>query len=326
MMRTISTTYRCSLFVLAFASLCTRTVSGDTELAPGVSLLPGRFVKGTQPDGNTVILRGSKGLVVVDTGRHPEHTQGVIDFASAAHLPVVAIVNSHWHLDHIGGNAMLRKAFPDVCVYARAAFADARKGFLASYRAQLADMVQKTPDPAAQKPWLAEIALIDAGDALAPDEIVAASGERTLAGRRLRLQFEDHAVTAGDLWVLDKATRVLVAGDLVTLPVPFLDTACPERWRVALDRLAKTDFVWLVPGHGAPMHRAQLNLYRKAFDSLLKCAASSQPKSSCIDGWMRDAGPLLTGEDPTFVRSLLDYYVDNSLRGDASGRAKLCGQ
>jgi glyoxylase-like metal-dependent hydrolase (beta-lactamase superfamily II) len=319
------TTHRYSLLVLAIAALCARTVWGDTKLAPGVSLLPGRFVKGTQPDGNTVILRGSKGLLVVDTGRHPEHTQGVIDFANAAHLPVTAIVNSHWHLDHIGGNAMLRKAFPDVRVYASAAFADARKGFLASYRAQLEDMVHKTPDPAAQKPWLAEIALIDAGDALAPDEIVDASGERTLAGRRLRLELEDHAVTAGDLWVLDKATRVLVAGDLVTLPVPFLDTACPERWRAALDRVAKTDFVLLVPGHGAPMHRPQFEVYRKAFDGLLKCAASSQPKSSCIDGWMHDAAPLLTGEDPTFVRSLLDYYVDNSLRGDASRRTTLCG-
>jgi glyoxylase-like metal-dependent hydrolase (beta-lactamase superfamily II) len=312
--------------VLALACVGSRTVSGDTELAPGVDLLPGRFVKGTQPDGNTVILRGRTGLVVVDTGRHPEHTQGVIDFANAAHLPVVAIVNSHWHLDHLGGNAMLRKAFPDVRVYASAAFADARKGFLARYRAQLEDMVRKTPDSAAQKPWLAEIALIDAGDALAPDEIVATSGERTLAGRRLRLELEDHAVTAGDLWVFDKATRVLVAGDLVTLPVPFLDTACPERWKAALDRLAKTDFVLLVPGHGAPMHRHQFEVYRKAFDGLLKRAASDQPKPSCIAGWMHDAGPLLAGEDPAFVRSLLDYYVDNSLRGDASRRTTLCGQ
>ena len=150
-----ATVIRRSVLVFALACACSRTVSGDTELAPGVNLLPGRFVKGTQPDGNTVILRGRTGLVVVDTGRHPEHTQGVIDFANAAHLPVVAIVNSHWHLDHLGGNAMLRKAFPGVRVYASAAFADARNGFLASYRGQLEDMVHKTPDPAAQKPWLA---------------------------------------------------------------------------------------------------------------------------------------------------------------------------
>jgi len=29
----------------------------------------------------------------------------------------------------------------------------------------------------------------------------------------------------------------LIAGDLVTLPVPFLDTACPNGWRKALDTL-----------------------------------------------------------------------------------------
>ena len=73
--------------MFALACVCSRTVSGDTELAPGVDLLPGRFVKGTQPDGNTVILRGRTGLVVVDTGRHPEHTQGVIDFGTPPICP-----------------------------------------------------------------------------------------------------------------------------------------------------------------------------------------------------------------------------------------------
>ena len=49
-------------------------------------------------------------------------------------LPIVAIVNSHWHLDHVSGNAALRAAYPRAQVYASDAIRDAMHGFLADYR------------------------------------------------------------------------------------------------------------------------------------------------------------------------------------------------
>src|SRR5689334_1513225 len=97
---------------------------GASELAPDVHLIPGKFVAGTQPDGNTVVFSAPEGLVVFDTGRHPEHTQEIVEFASAARKPVVAIVNSHWHLDHVGGNVLLRETYPKVRVYASGAIED----------------------------------------------------------------------------------------------------------------------------------------------------------------------------------------------------------
>ena len=44
-------------------------------------------------------------------------------------------------------------------------------------------------------------------------------------------------------------------------------------------------------------------------------AASSKSKDECISGWLADAGDLIAGEDPKFVRLLLSYYIDSSLRG-----------
>lgn len=293
------------------------------EVAPGVELIPGRFVPGTQPDGNTVVFRGERGLIVIDTGRHPEHTQKILDFAEASRLPVAAIVNSHWHLDHVGGNARLKSRFPAARVYASSAIDDALKGFLARYRGQLEGMIETTPDEEKRKPWRAEIALIDSGRALAPDEVVTTSGARTLAGRKLDLELEARAVTAGDIWVFDEKTRVVAAGDLVTLPVPFLDTACPERWKTALDHVAKKDFKLVVPGHGAPMPRKAFERYRTAFGNLLSCGASAAPKDACVSGWIKDAGELIAGDDPKFVRSLMDYYVD--VLRDGAQVAKLCG-
>jgi glyoxylase-like metal-dependent hydrolase (beta-lactamase superfamily II) len=301
----------------------TLSVALPTRLAPGVDLLPGRFVPNVQPDGNTVVLRAPKGLIVVDTGRHPEHTQAILDLAARGRARVAAVVNTHWHLDHVGGNPMLRKRYPEARVYASGALAGALKGFLADYRAQLQAMIDKTADARAQEPWRAELAIIDSGPALGPDEVVAASGERTIAGRRLKLGLESHAVTAGDVWLFDPGTRVLAAGDLVTLPVPFFDTACPSGWQAALGNLDAIDFALLVPGHGAPMERKQFETYRSAFDRLLSCAASQREREECIAGWVRDAATLLTTEDPAFVRSLTGYYVDQ-LRADPARLARLC--
>jgi glyoxylase-like metal-dependent hydrolase (beta-lactamase superfamily II) len=305
--------------------VCACAAHAASVIAPDVDLISGTFVAGTQPDGNTVIFKGADGLIVFDTGRHPAHTQAIIDFATAARLPIVAIVNSHWHLDHVGGNVLLRKAYPDAHVYASAAIEDAMHGFLANYRAQLEDAIKGAGDDTAkQAPWRAELALIDAGPTLFPDQRIAKTSTRTIAGRKFRVGYESDAVTAGDVWLFDPATRVLASGDLVTLPAPLFDTACAGHWRGALDRLAAIDFEVLVPGHGAPMHRAEFATYRRAFDHLLDCAAGKQSKQTCSDGWMHDADALIPAADQKLARSLLDYYIDGNLRGDAAQKTTLC--
>lgn len=298
---------------------------GASALAPGVDLIPGTFVAGTQPDGNTVVFSAPAGLVVFDTGRHPEHTRKIVDFAAAAKKPVVAIVNSHWHLDHVGGNVLLRETYPGARIYASGAIEDAMHGFLANYHRQLEDAVAKAGDDTTkQASWRAELALIDAGPKLYPDERIGETSTRTIAGSAFRVGFESHAVTAGDVWLFDPASRVLASGDLVTLPAPLFDTACAANWKSALDRLGEIDFKVLVPGHGATMGRADLATYRRAFDRLLECAAGTSSKQACVDGWMSDAAALIPADDEKLARSLLDYYVDGNLRADAAQKAKLC--
>lgn len=298
----------------------------DAGIAEGTLFVPGVFEPGRQPDGNSLVFRGPTGLVVFDTGRHREHTQRLLDAAKDAKQPIVAVINSHWHLDHVGGNAMLRDAFPELRVYASPAIEQAMQGFLADYRAQLVRMIERSAaDPKAQAGFLAELGLIDAGARLYPDESIVASKTWTLAGRELQLNYEVGAVTGGDVWVFDPATRVLAAGDLVTLPVPFFDTACPAHWRAALARLDKVDFAMLVPGHGAPMSRERFARYRIAFDRLLDCAAGASEKSVCAEGWIRDTGDLLPPAQQQAARGMLDYYFDTSLRVEPAKLASRCG-
>lgn len=295
------------------------------EAGPGVLLIPGSFVPGQQPDGNTVVFVGKEKLLVVDTGRHASHTEKIVALSKEMHSPVVDVVNTHWHLDHTGGNALLRREFPKVRIYASGALAEARKGFLDNYKHQLEGAIAQTSDTAQKETYTTELHLVESSDQLAPDVVVTKSQKLALAGRRVELHLEKNAVTAGDLWLYEPSTRVLVAGDLVTLPVPFLDTACPAGWSSALDRLERTKFNVLIPGHGAPMTRSDFETYRTAYRNLIACSASSAEKQQCIDGWMSDAAPLLKDEKPPFVRSLLDYYVGNVLRGDPAAIRKRCG-
>jgi glyoxylase-like metal-dependent hydrolase (beta-lactamase superfamily II) len=298
-----------------------------TEIAPDTWLVPGATPADAQPDGNSVIIRSNDGLIVFDTGRHAAHTQQIVDFAKERNLPVTAIINSHWHLDHTGGNGMLRSRFANVRVYASTAYEGALTGFLARYRGQLEQAIAGSGDAARNDSMRAEIGLIDSRWAMEPTYVVGTTGRRTIVGRDLELHLEERAVTAADIWVLDPQTRVLLAGDLVTLPAPFLDTACPKRWRSALVHLETTRFVTLVPGHGAPMDHEGLKTYRKAFNALLDCAASDAAKESCVDGWLRDASSLLPDEaDREYARGALGYYMDQTLRGHDDQLKELCAR
>lgn len=316
------------LLCLAACALCApaHCVLAATPIAPGIYLVPGAAAPGSQPDGNSVIIDAPEGLVVFDTGRHVEHTQQIIDFAAGRGQPVRAIINSHWHLDHVGGNALLRARYPDARIYASSAIDEALGGFLASYRKQL-EAVLARPETSPQEAisLRAEVALIDSGPALRPTEVISESGRRDIAGRRLDIHLEHAAVTAGDVWIFDRKTRVLISGDLVTLPAPFLDTACPERWEQALGRLAAEPFAWLVPGHGAPMRAADLDTYRTAFAHLLACSADRRrSQEDCVKGWLSDGSQLIPAAERTYSRALLQYYVGSVLRGDPGKMSKLC--
>src|SRR5262245_49117269 len=92
--------------------VATMSARAATELAPDTWLIPGATPADAQPDGNTVIIDSVPGFIVFDTGRHAAHANEILEFARQKNGPIKAIINSHWHLDHTGGNVILRREFP----------------------------------------------------------------------------------------------------------------------------------------------------------------------------------------------------------------------
>ncbi len=286
-------------------------------VAPGIWLIPGGLAPDREPDGNTVVLEGRGGLIVVDTGRHPAQRQAILDFAARRGRPIVAVVNSHWHLDHVSGNPDLKRAFPGLKVYASGAIDRALTGFLAHSAADDRAYLASSGLPAATREDIeTDLATIANGQALRPDVVIDHTQALRLAGRSLVIHLAPNAATAGDIWLFDPASKVAAVGDLVTLPAPFLDTACPAGWSAALDEIAATPFNVAIPGHGAPLTRPQLQLYRRAFNDLIACAGSGRPKGACAADWASAVSPLLglAPRDRSLAVSLTEYYVGDVLR------------
>lgn len=283
----------------------------------GVSFIPGSVSDQRQPDGNTIVLETASGLVVVDTGRHADHVQMILDLAKAKGRPVAAVFNTHWHLDHIGQNAAVRAAYPGAAVYSNdPALTEALGAFL---QRGLARNRTVAADPKADANAVADaklgIAAVENPQALHPTQSIERSQALTIGGRPIEVHLAQGA-SAGDLWLYDPKARLLVAGDLVTLPAPFLDTACPSAWRAEFGRMLAQPFVHFAPGHGRLMSRADVESYRAAFDALLDCAAGADAAADCAAAWSRSAAPLLdaTTGSAGMAKDYAAYYVENILR------------
>src|SRR5512140_474645 len=238
-----------------------------TAYNPEPTVIAGAFPSDRGPDGNSIIFQAPLGLIVVDTGRHPAHQEKLLAYVRQAGAPLAAIINTHWHLDHTGGNAKLRAVYPGAEIIATRAVEGALVGFFPKGRAQGDALLASGKATPAQVEdiKLGRAAVSDTRNLL-PTRPVAKSGSVDIAGRQFDLHIAPFAATEADLWIYDVATNTVVAGDLVVAEVPFFDSGCPEGWRAALGEIAATPFVRLIPGHGEPMTRDAFARWRAAFD------------------------------------------------------------
>ncbi|MBO9671029.1 MAG: MBL fold metallo-hydrolase [Sphingobium sp.] len=318
--------------LLAAAALLTclgATAAAAEKLDSQDWLILGSVSADRQPDGNTLVMTGPKGAIVFDTGRHKDHSDKIEAVLKATGKPLVAIVNSHWHLDHVSGNPRLKAAHPGAQAWSSNAIDGALAGFLKrGLESNRAAIAGGKLSPAELDERRAAVATVEAGDALRPDHVVTTSSRLTLAGRRFDLHLASRAATEADIWLYDPAHKRAIIGDLVTYPAPFLDTACPQGWKAALAEVASTPFDTVIPGHGPIMDRPAFNAWRSAFEAFVDCAQGQAPLDRCTAAWLAYARPLdlkASGVDMNDAADYAAYYADLLRRHVLDGNCKAIG-
>ena len=260
----------------------TTTERRVTKLAEGVYTIRHPDPTDDFPDGNTTVVIGGDGVLVVDTCYLPSSARMDIGLIrSLTDKPVRYVVNTHWHYDHNGGNGAYVEAYPNVVIIAHTetrAMMDARTpSYVARYVAQ---------DSAFGKDRARMRALLESGrnpDGTPISDEMRETTARNLArkerarqefrefiyrppaitidrelavdlgGRQVQLEFLGRGNTGGDLVVYLPQERIVMAGDLIDHPVPYAFGGYPSEWIRTLQRLGQLDVDVIVPGHGDVM-------------------------------------------------------------------------
>jgi len=277
-----------ALFLLLLSSVCLGQSPGFevVQLADGVYAAVRTEPPGLTVNANSVFIINENDVVVVDTTLTPSSAKELLAaLRKLTTKPVKYVVNTHWHDDHIMGNQVFRDAFPGVEFIAHANTREYlpttglnnRKqamseqgypGFSAALKARLAknESVFGGPmDPEERGTYESNIRIADSYMAENPAvEIVLPTitfnDRLTLhAGKRvIDIRYLGRGHTSGDIIVNLPNERIVVAGDLVMAPVPYVGSpqSHPADWSRTLEKLLALDPAVIVPGHG-PVLRDQ---------------------------------------------------------------------
>jgi cyclase len=246
------------------------------ELAPGIHAALLKEPLRDPIEGNALFIVNDEDVIVVDAALFPSSARRMIaELRKLTDKPVRYLINTHWHDDHHGGNAVYRELWPEVAIVAHPAtragileytygprpgileqYVEARERMRRWYATGLDDegqpLIERRRTRAGELVLLYEAALAELGgiremppDLTFTDELVLRRGERTIEVRWL-----GRGNTAGDVVVFLPRERIVATGDLLVHPIPFMFGSYYAEWIATLAAVDALAADTIVPGHG----------------------------------------------------------------------------
>jgi cyclase len=188
----------------AGVSLSLRALAREAPEPIVVVPLADNIVQITGAGGNVVAVTGSEGVLLIDSGleeRSKDLMKAVAKLPGGNH--VQALINTHWHWDHTGGNERFGKDKVKIVAHE-----NTKLWLGADFYCDWQDNRHYTPRP----------------KAALPTETFYTSGKMTANGQDVVYGYLPRAHTDSDIYVFFPKANVLVAGGLVSVgSYPVLD-------------------------------------------------------------------------------------------------------
>jgi glyoxylase-like metal-dependent hydrolase (beta-lactamase superfamily II) len=245
--------------------------------------------------GNAGFVVGDDGVLVVDTFFTPQAAEELIDSISAeTKQPVKYALNTHYHLDHTGGNQIFASRSIPIIAHDNVLLWQTTKNRrflpvteeLQKRRADVAKQLSETPSDQTEKRGQLERQLrrLDAMLSIKLTNPTVTFSKGTLhlyLGQREIVLFTLPGHTGGDILAFIPDANVVFTGDMSwRKTLPNLVDATVSDWITSLDTLLKDHpTAKFVPGHGEVATAEDVREFRDYLDDL-----RSRVKQAITDG------------------------------------------
>jgi len=255
---------RATVISLVLLSLCSITSFAESadftvkKIGEGVYAAIG--TDGGKAGSNAGFIVGSNGVVVVDTFEAVAPARDLLaEIRKITNLPIRFVVNTHYHLDHTGGNAVFAQAGATIL---------AQRNLRGWLRTENLKFFGPNPKPE-QKAMVEALVL--------PDETYNDAVDIYLGARQIQVRYMlGH--TGGDSVVIVPDANVVFAGDLVWQKhLPNLIDASTSDWVKTLEQLlAEHSSGTFVSGHGDVATAADVRDFHDYLVTLREAIAKAQ--------------------------------------------------